>query len=130
MNPKTRRDPNRSIRLAFRVGFGFYFDSLKSFKSGPTQAQTRPDPTQPVDTPNSNKWRQKVVCLIRHIIMSWYVCVQKVLVLYSFLEFCFINLRIVNCFVDFGNLYFQKLLMGKLRLGCIIYMCSKGISSI
>ena len=78
----------------------------------------------------SNKWRQKFVCLVRHIIMSWYVCVQKVLDLYSFLEFCFINLRIVNCFVDLNNLYFQRLLIGKLTLGCIIYMCSKGISSV
>ena len=68
----------------------------------------------------SNKWRQKFVCLIRHIIMSWYVCVQKVLDLYSFLEFFFINLRIVNCFVD-GKI--QRLLMGKLTLGCIIYIC-------
>ena len=78
----------------------------------------------------SNKWRKKFVCLIRHIIMSLYVCVQKVLDLYIFLEFCFINLRIVNCFVDLGNLYFQRLLIGKLTLGCIIYMCSKGISSV
>ena len=63
---------------------------------------------------------KKFVCLIRHIIMSWYVCVQKVLHLYSFLEFFFINLRIVNCFVD-GKI--QRLLMGKLTLGCIIYIC-------
>ena len=42
MNSKTRRNPNRPIRLAFRVGFGFYFDSLESFGSGPGRAQTRP----------------------------------------------------------------------------------------
>ena len=35
MNPKTWRDLNRLIRLAFRVGFGFYFDSPESFGSGP-----------------------------------------------------------------------------------------------
>ena len=51
MNPRTWRDLNRPIRLAFRVGvgFGFYFDSSESFGSSPNQAQIRP-----VDTPNAN----------------------------------------------------------------------------
>ena len=40
MNPKTQRDPNRPIRLAFRVGFEFCFDSLESFGSSPGWAQT------------------------------------------------------------------------------------------
>ena len=39
MNPKNWHDLNRPIRLAFRVGFGFYFDSPKSFRSGSDQAQ-------------------------------------------------------------------------------------------
>ena len=45
MNPKTKRNPNRPIRLAFWVCFRFYFDSPESFGSGPSRAQTRPGPT-------------------------------------------------------------------------------------
>ena len=47
MNSKTRSDLNWSIWLAFRVDFGFYFDSPESFGSGPGRAKTRL-----VDTPS------------------------------------------------------------------------------
>lgn len=42
VQPETRRDPNRTIRLAFQVNFGFRFHPPESFESSSSQAQTWP----------------------------------------------------------------------------------------
>ena len=47
-----------------------------------------------------------LVCL-PHIMVFVYIfaiyIIFKCVCIYNYWEFCFINLRIVNCFVDFGN---------------------------